>query len=109
MKRLRTVLGLSTALAMLLTLVGGLRPAGASSDLVLFRTLHSLTGTHQWYHQTYGGHPVLGAYYARHLDLAGNAVSVSDGRLAVSGALPSAATVSASVARRDAGAGAASP
>jgi Fungalysin/Thermolysin Propeptide Motif len=109
MKRLRTALGLSTALAMLLTVATGLRPAGASSDLVLFRTLHSLTGIHQWYRQTYAGHPVLGAYYARHLDLAGNLTSVADGRLSVSGTLPSAATVSAAVARRRAEAGASAP
>jgi hypothetical protein len=67
--------------------------------LRLITTLHSLTGTHRWYVQTYAGHDVLGSYYAVHTDLAGNVTSVADGRKAVSGAIPAAARVTAAGAK----------
>src|SRR5262245_21631233 len=74
----------------------GQKPA---SGLRLITTLHSLTGTHRWYVQTYAGHEVLGSYYAVHSDLAGNVTSVADGRKAVSGAIPAAARVTAAGAK----------
>src|SRR5262245_29535808 len=70
-----------------------------AKGLRLVTTLHSLTGTHRWYVQTYGGHDVLGSFYGIHTDLAGTVVKVDDGRRAVSGAVTAAASVSASVAR----------
>jgi hypothetical protein len=54
----------------------GLRPLG---------TLRSLTGSHQWFQQTYAGHDVMGGYVARHYDDAGKLVEVDDGRLKVRG------------------------
>jgi len=54
--------------------------------------------------QTYAGYPVLGSYYARHLDLAGNLMKVDDGRLAVAGLSASASRVAAGDARSAAGA-----
>src|SRR5262245_28717269 len=67
--------------------------------LRLVTTLHSLTGTHRWYVQTYGGHDVLGSFYGVHTDVAGKVVKVDDGRLAVSGAVPAGARISAASAR----------
>jgi hypothetical protein len=67
--------------------------------LRLVTTLHSLTGTHRWYVQTYGGHDVLGSFYGVHTDLAGKVTKINDGRKAVSGAVPAAASVSASAAK----------
>jgi hypothetical protein len=61
-----------------------------------------LTGTHQWYDQTFQGYPVLGAYYAEHYDLAGNLVEAADGRLGVAGQLR-AARIRAAEARARAG------
>jgi hypothetical protein len=73
---------------------GGPRGAGADG-LRLIRTLRSLTGTHEWYQQTYRGYAVLGSYYGRHFDRSGRLVSVDDGRLAVHGAVaPPSVTMS---------------
>jgi hypothetical protein len=104
MTRIRAALSISLAGLMSLTIFVGVRPAGAADSLISLRTARSLTGIHQWYRQTYGGHPVLGAYYARHLDARGHVVAVSDGRLPVSGSLPASAAVSAASARHAAGA-----
>jgi Zn-dependent metalloprotease len=46
---------------------------------------HSLLGTHTWYEQTYRGIPVLGGFYATHTDARTGAVTVQDGRIAVTG------------------------
>src|SRR5689334_10689551 len=73
--------------------------AALAKGLRLVTTLHSLTGTHRWYVQTYGGHDVLGSFYGVHSDLAGKVVKVDDGREAVSGAIPAAAVIPASAAR----------
>jgi len=59
--------------------------AAAAQGLRLARVVRSLTGTHEWFVQTYAGYPVLGSYYARHLDRAGRVVQIDDGRLPVSG------------------------
>jgi thermolysin metallopeptidase-like protein/fungalysin/thermolysin propeptide len=61
--------------------------AAPASGLRPVRTLRSLTGTHQWFRQTYRGHDVLGGYLVRHYDAAGRLVDVDDGRLAVGGTL----------------------
>ncbi len=91
------VVGLLVALAVPVS-------AGQSSSrgLRLIKTLHSLTGTHRWYVQTYDGHDVLGSYYAVHTNLAGQTTSVADGRKAVSGAIPAAARVTAAGAQANA-------
>jgi hypothetical protein len=70
--------------------------------LRLVTTLHSLTGTHRWYVQTYGGHDVLGSFYGVHTNLAGEVAKVDDGRKAVSGAIPAGARVPAAAAKRQA-------
>jgi hypothetical protein len=77
-------------------------PAQAS-DLRLVKVLHSLTGSHEWYEQTVGGYPVLGAYFARHYDLNGRLVEVADGRVAIRGQIE-VARLAASAARSAAGA-----
>jgi hypothetical protein len=69
-----------------------------AKGLRLLTTLHSLTGTHRWYVQTYGGHDVLGSFYGVHSDLTGRTTSVDDGREAVSGAIPAGARISAAAA-----------
>jgi len=87
-----------------LTTAWPVQPAGAAEGVRLVRTLHSLTGVHEWYVQTYAGYPVLDSYYARHLDASGNVVSVQDGRLAVSGLGSATPTIDAARARMTAGA-----
>src|SRR5262245_31691917 len=87
----RRVLWLSTV-GLLVAALLGTTPAGASTtaDLELIRVRESLLGTHYWYQQTYQGLPVLGGYYARHVDPTGREFLVRDGRLQV-GALTSTA------------------
>jgi len=89
MYRARRVLWLSTV-GLLVAALLGTTPAGASTtaDLELIRVRESLLGTHYWYQQTYRGLPVLGGYYARHVDPMGRDFLVRDGRLQV-GALTS--------------------
>jgi hypothetical protein len=66
-------------------------PAAGQEGLQLIATHDSLLATHYWYVQTFAGHKVLGSYYARHVDKATGAVTVDDGRLAVSGLVATAA------------------
>jgi Zn-dependent metalloprotease len=61
------------------------RPAVSADGLTAIATRHSLLGTHEWYQQTYQGLPVLGGFYAKHTDALTGAVTVQDGRLAVTG------------------------
>jgi Zn-dependent metalloprotease len=92
--------------AVLLAALGLLSPsAGAEPQqgLALQRVLHSLTGTHHWYVQTYAGHPVLGSYFGRHVDLSGRVVSIQDGRLAVEGPVATAARLDRAAALRAVG------
>jgi Zn-dependent metalloprotease len=92
--------------AMLTTAAGAAAPkAGTSalpSDLTLVATKHSLTGTHKWYQQTFKGLPVIGGYYAEHLDKAGTVSSVADGRDAVPANLVTTASIAAATATRNA-------
>jgi Fungalysin/Thermolysin Propeptide Motif/Fungalysin metallopeptidase (M36) len=61
-------------------------PAGASAnDLKLIRTRVSLLGTHYWYEQTYRGLPVVGGFYARHVDRNGKVFLIQDGRKRIVG------------------------
>jgi Zn-dependent metalloprotease len=76
----RRVLWLATVGLLVAALLGA-TPAGASTaDLKLIRVRGSLLGTHYWYQQTYRGLPVLGGYYARHVDGQGREFLVQDGR-----------------------------
>ncbi|TWP50147.1 bacillolysin [Lentzea tibetensis] len=43
----------------------------------------SVLASHTWYVQTFGGKPVLGSYFVRHIDKKTGAVTVDDGRIAV--------------------------
>jgi hypothetical protein len=81
---MRRTIMLALVLAAASLVAAPVSPAQAS-DLRLVTVLHSLTGSHQWYEQTVGGYPVLGAYYARHLDEQGRLVEADDGRLQVRG------------------------
>ena len=97
---MRRALVAVTAVCLLAALAAPVSAGQAPSrGLRLISTLHSLTGTHRWYVQTYDGRDVLGSFYAVHTDLAGKATSVADGREAVSGVLPAAARVTAADAR----------
>ncbi len=109
----RTALALTAALATgaaTLTGVALSTPAnaitsatGVPANLVPVRTLTSLLGTHQWYAQTFHGLPVLDSFYSVHTDKTG-AVTVDDGRLAVSTTLGTTPTVTAASATNAAGA-----
>jgi hypothetical protein len=94
------------AIAVAAVTVGLLSPPAAATPqhgLALQRVLHSLTGTHQWYVQTYAGHPVLGSFFARHLDQSGRVRSIQDGRLAVGGSVATTARLGREAALRAAG------
>jgi Zn-dependent metalloprotease len=81
----RMTLGLLTAAVLTGAAVAvGSSPASAAPDgLTLVAVRDSLLETHYWYRQTYQGHPVLGGFYARHVDHTTGAVSVTDGRRTV--------------------------
>jgi Thermolysin metallopeptidase, alpha-helical domain/Fungalysin/Thermolysin Propeptide Motif len=96
----RTALVTALALATALSSALPASPAGTSEGLRLRATLRSMTGTHEWYEQTFQGYPVLGAYYAKHLDLQGNVVEVADGRLRVQGRLRQARLTAAQARAR---------
>ncbi|MDT5036752.1 MAG: hypothetical protein QOE03_1937 [Micromonosporaceae bacterium] len=83
--RLRRVLVLvtSTSLAVSAVALGG-TPASATADSLKLLTVNdSLLATHLWYQQMYLGHPVLGGFYARHVDTRTGEVAVTDGRATV--------------------------
>jgi Fungalysin/Thermolysin Propeptide Motif/Thermolysin metallopeptidase, alpha-helical domain len=100
MRRSIAVFAVAVVTVGLLSPSVGARP---QQGLALQRVLHSLTGTHQWYVQTHGGHPVLGSFFARHLDRTGRVVSIQDGRLTVGGSVASAASLGREAALRAAG------
>lgn len=65
------------------------------ADLQLVATRDSLLATHYWYSQTFDGKPVLGGYYAKHVDKRTRKETVQDGRIKVEGlatTTPSVAT-----------------
>jgi Zn-dependent metalloprotease len=89
-----------SVVALVLPLTGATAQAApGASGLTLVAKHESLLATHYWYAQTYSGHPVLGGYYAKHVDKASGRVTVVDGRKAVTGlagtAAPSVANESA--------------
>ena len=77
----------------------GASTAAVPADLTLVRTKHSLLGTHRWYQQTFKGLPVVGGYYAQHLDADGRIGSVDDGRDTVPVDLATTASVDRTVSR----------
>lgn len=78
--------------------------SAAPPNLKLIRTKTSLLGKHYWYQQTFKGLPVVGGYYAKHVDKSGKVVRVADGRDAVPAALSTSASVAATAATRTANA-----
>jgi len=74
-------------------------PAPSGDGLRPTVVRQSLLGTHTWYEQTYRGMPVLGGYYATHTDRRTGAVTVQDGRQAVTGLSAAAAGVAEDRAR----------
>src|SRR5256714_14141558 len=92
-----------TVLAGAAVAVGG-TPASATEDgLTLVAVRGSLLATHYWYRQTYQGHPVLGGFYARHVERGTGAVAVTDGRQRVGALARTLAVVSEGDARAVAG------
>jgi Zn-dependent metalloprotease len=86
-----TVSAVSVA-ALLIPLSGASAQAAPTPDgLQLVARHDSLLATHYWYAQTFAGKPVLGGYYAKHVDKATRRVTVDDGRIAVNGLSGSAA------------------
>ena len=76
----RRVLWLGTVGLLVAALLGTTSAGASTGDLKLIRVRESLLGTHYWYQQTYRGLPVLGGYYARHVDRKGREFLVQDGR-----------------------------
>ncbi|HEX2705145.1 MAG TPA: hypothetical protein VHM65_05245, partial [Candidatus Lustribacter sp.] len=52
----------------------------APGDVRVIRSLTSLTATHRWFEQTYGGLPVVDGFYVARTDIRTGARSVTDGR-----------------------------
>ncbi|HEU4946199.1 MAG TPA: M4 family metallopeptidase [Kribbella sp.] len=73
-------------------------------NLKLIRTKTSLLAEHYWYQQTFKGLPVIGGYYAKHVDRSGKVVQVDDGRDAVPESLSTAAAVASATATQSANA-----
>ncbi|MET1071414.1 MAG: M4 family metallopeptidase [Umezawaea sp.] len=84
--RLRRLVAVACC-ASAVSLFGGVAQASqpAPADLQLVATHDSLLATHYWYAQTFEGKPVLGGYYAKHVDKRTKRATVQDGRIAVSG------------------------
>jgi Zn-dependent metalloprotease len=90
----KTLRVLAPLVAMGLAIAAGTPAQAAPGGLRQVQSRSSLLGTHIFYQQTYDGIPVLGGYYITHTAADGT-VSVSDGRLAVTGLKATAAGVSA--------------
>jgi Zn-dependent metalloprotease len=100
-----TVAAISVA-TLVLPLTGATAQAApGASGLKLIAEHDSLLATHYWYAQTYAGRPVLGGYYAKHVDKATGRVTVADGRRAVNGLAGSAAPRVASASAKATAAG----
>ena len=79
------------------SMFGGVAQAAPETpaDLQLVATRDSLLAKHYWYAQTFEGKPVLGGYYAKHVDKRTRKETVQDGRIKVEGlasTTPSVAT-----------------
>ncbi|WP_432001863.1 M36 family metallopeptidase [Streptomyces sioyaensis] len=81
------------------TLIATPHAQAAPRNLKLVATKQSLLAKHYWYKQTYRGHPVLGGFYATHVDRRTGKTTVTDGRVKVSGLAHSNAAVGADRAR----------
>ncbi len=86
-RRIRAVgaAGVAAAVTAALLSLAGPAQAAPQAGLELVAVRHSQLATHYWYRQTYGGHEVLGGYYAKHVDTRTGAVAVQDGRRTVTG------------------------
>lgn len=74
-------------------------PSGVPANLSLVRTTHSLLGTHRWYQQTNHGLPVVGGWYARHLDTHGRLTGVLDDRKQLGRSVATAPKVTSGTAK----------
>jgi len=94
--RLRRLVAVACC-ASAVSLFGGVAQAApqAPADLQLVATRDSLLATHYWYAQTFEGKPVLGGYYAKHVDKRTHKETVQDGRLKVEGLATTAPGVAA--------------
>ncbi|MGA8114447.1 MAG: M36 family metallopeptidase [Actinocatenispora sp.] len=93
--RTRGVLAAGLVAGLAVAALGTAPAAQAAPDhLTLVGERHSLLATHYWYQQTYGGHPVLDAYYVRHVNTKTGATTVDDGRAKISSLARTAAAVS---------------
>jgi Zn-dependent metalloprotease len=78
------------------SLLGGIAQAApAQEGLQLIATRDSVLATHFWYAQTFAGKPVLGGFYAKHVDKKTGRTTVQDGRIAVSGLASTTPSVAA--------------
>ncbi len=93
--RSRALVSAAAVAGMALAAIATAPAAHAASGLTLIAEHHSLLATHYWYEQTYDGHPVLDAYYARHVNSRTGAVTVDDGRAKITSLARTAAVVSA--------------
>ncbi|MEV8372536.1 M36 family metallopeptidase [Kribbella sp. NPDC056861] len=102
-----TATGVVLALGLTYTSAAGAAPANTSAatavpgNLKLIKTKTSLLGKHYWYQQTFKGLPVVGGYYAQHVDKSGK-VQVADGRDAVPADLDVSAKVPSATATKSA-------
>jgi hypothetical protein len=76
---------------------------GIPPSLKLIRAKRSLLGKHYWYQQTFKGLPVVGGYYAKHIE-AGKLLQVADGRDAVPESLSTTAVIGSAAATKSANA-----
>src|SRR4051812_49105886 len=77
------------------TLVTAPATHAAPPNLKLVAVKESLLAKHLWYEQTYHGHPVVGGFYAEHVDKRSGTTTVTDGRASISGLARPSATVGA--------------
>lgn len=102
-----TTTGVVLALGMTFTSAAGAAPASSQAasavpaNLKLIKTKTSLLGKHYWYQQTFKGLPVVGGYYAKHVDKSGK-VQIADGRDAVPANLDVSAKVASASATKSA-------
>ncbi|MFI5708686.1 M36 family metallopeptidase [Kribbella sp. NPDC051620] len=102
-----TTTGVVLALGISFTSAAGAAPASSQAagavpaNLKLIKTKTSLLGKHYWYQQTFKGLPVIGGYYAKHVDKSGK-VQIADGRDAVPANLDVSAKVASASATKSA-------
>src|SRR5690348_13544169 len=103
LRRLTTTVAAAALVVPLFGAIAQAEPAATPDGLRLVATRDSQLATHYWYVQTLAGHRVLGGYYAKHVDKKTGAVTVDDGRVALTSQLATAAPrVTAAQAERSA-------